>query len=141
MSLVKVANYIINGEPGQTVRAWGFNFIIQKNMDAICDMPEEYVDDMVNAGRIVRVFPDDYVNTNQVANELLETFNGPAEKLFGFSNMNAFRRAMRKMPKENLLVLADKKLGVIISPRTGKLDIMNEITKHVHYLMTKANKE
>ena len=136
MALVKLLNFVVQGSPGDIVRAWGFDFTIQKNRDAICDMPDEYVTQSVASGRVVTIDPTSYFSKENSEGSF-SSFGKSAEDFFGFGDSVSFRDRLRKLRKDELVLFADDRLKLILPITMGKDALMFEIINQTERLASK----
>lgn len=114
MVTAKLVNYVVFDAPGSVVRAWGRDFTVQTNGDAICEMSVETADAEAKAGRVV------VIERPKPAKSTSQEFSNDPSDYFGCESAELLRERLRGLSRTNLEIFAKKFLNLDIPGGMGK---------------------
>lgn len=130
---VRLIRTHVIARPGQTVRAFGHDFVMQPNGDVVCDMHKDFIPTEVAAGRIEVIEPGP-PKRQEVVPELTR-FSMEISDFYGTGSIDKLRTELSRLRKELLQEFADTRFSVDIPDSVANNKILDQIidlTKRAH---------
>jgi hypothetical protein len=132
-----LGNFQVVGSPGDIVKVWGYEFIVNQAGDCISEMPIETAENEASAKRVeIMLVNDDEPEPAQEQEEDVEIpFTKEIETWFGCGTAEDFKKMISKLPKWKLIDFANENLRMSLAPINSKTKMIADICNAVGNLI------
>jgi hypothetical protein len=122
---VKLLKTHVSARVGDTVRAFGHDFVMQPNGDVVCDMHKDFIPTEVAAGRVEVIEPGK-PRKDEIVPEL-EEFSFDPEDYFGTGSEDALKQRLTRKRKDLIQEFASTRLNVDIPESVANSKMIKQI--------------
>jgi hypothetical protein len=115
---------------GYRVQMWGYDFIVQKDGSLVASVPESHVKPGIKSGRYL-LYEKEKAKEDKIDTTYLDTFGYDVGTYYGAGSLEALRKKISQLRKNELQLFAESRLDVKFTAKTGKDRMVTEVLEYV----------
>jgi len=127
----KLLNKIIIAKPGERLRCYGHDWVVQPNGDAIADIHVDFHKVEVASGRYIVL--EDKPEPQTFTHDEVPDFTMDIETYFGCGDIDNLRKKIGYQRKDTIILFARSRLNITLPESMSKADMITEIIDLVKY--------